>query len=568
MNPKFSKDNFIRFRVVALLSLLFLVRSSSGSYTVVEGNENIEKEWQSWNEERVDDQTSPLRQQSRLRFALVDIELSFWYLPANVTTNVLGIAPLETIQTATRHFLALGLNKDPSTTVIDLNVLVISQNDIMKQSSTTATILDIGNANSIAAHILTTKLEITIQYELKIDSPQLNDMAERMRGLFSGQAHELLDLLVLLDEDFFATVFAIGSESSKNPIMVSEKTNSYEARSNDEESKWQSLGLFVLVGLTSLICVGIGIILLCMLLSHAPDVNKRSGRRTKKITMELPIPSVLIHNTITENTSDDPRSLSQSSKTMLQNDSLSKDSIESSLGRTNITFSNNNQENEGKPTNDYSEESCVASPKRGIQAIYSEDKLRNPIELNIQELRTKKENAEHNLKSYITGYCSRLVSIGGPMEISKSSEPTDNSRMNSSRIRMKEQKHDIESQIQILKNKRNAIEKRIREKYETLIDYIPPESREVEEIMNSRVPRGDTTCRVGPDETHARIGMLEDDDISALTYGSVCVNDDEDQEMETVSIQDQNKNAVKEINRHRSEILSRYSLSYFQKGYF
>lgn len=353
MNPKFSKDNFIRFRVVALLSLLFLVRSSSGSYTVVEGNENIEKEWQSWNEERVDDQTSPLRQQSRLRFALVDIELSFWYLPANVTTNVLGIAPLETIQTATRHFLALGLNKDPSTTVIDLNVLVISQNDIMKQSSTTATILDIGNANSIAAHILTTKLEITIQYELKIDSPQLNDMAERMRGLFSGQAHELLDLLVLLDEDFFATVFAIGSESSKNPIMVSEKTNSYEARSNDEESKWQSLGLFVLVGLTSLICVGIGIILLCMLLSHAPDVNKRSGRRTKKITMELPIPSVLIHNTITENTSDDPRSLSQSSKTMLQNDSLSKDSIESSLGRTNITFSNNNQENEGKPTNDY-----------------------------------------------------------------------------------------------------------------------------------------------------------------------------------------------------------------------
>jgi len=568
MNSEFSKENFIRLRIVSLLSLLFLARLSFGGCTAVEGNENIEKEWQSWNE-GVDDQASPLRQQSRLRFALVDIELSFWYLPANVTTNVLGIVPFGTIQTATRHFLAHGLNEDPSTSVIDLNVLVISQNDIIKQSSTTATILDIGNADSIASHVLTTKLEITIQYELKIDSPQLNDMAERIKGLFSGQAHELLDLLVLLDKDFFATVFAIGSESSKTPIMVSEKTNSNEARSDDEASKWQSLGLFVLVGLTGLICVGIGIILLCMLLPHASNANKRSGRRTKKITMELPIPSVLIHNTITENTSDDHHSLTQSSKTMLQNDSLSKDSIESSSGRTSSTFSSKKYENvEVKPSNDYTEESYTAFPKRGIQAIYSEDKLRNPIELNIQELRTKKEDAEHNLKSYITGYCSRRVSIGEPMETSKSSEPTHNSRMNFSQIRMKEQNNDIESQIQILKNKRNAIEQRIREKYETLIAYIPPESREVEEIMNSRLPRGDTTDRVGPDEIHARIDMLEDDDISALTYGSVCVNDEEDQKMEIISIQGQKKYAMNEINRHRSEIPSRYCLSYFQKGYF
>eukprot|EP00536_Pseudo-nitzschia_multiseries_P002036 jgi/Psemu1/4727/gm1.4727_g len=579
---KLSKQHsFIGFRLLAHLSLLFLAGSSSG--VAVEGKEIIENEWRSSSEQSVD----PLRQQHRLRFALADVELSFWYLPSSTDTAKLwGIASLGTIETATRHFLAHALNEDPTTTVIDLSVRVISQDDSIDPSSATATILDTSsNTDNIAARILTTHLEITIQYALEADSSQLNDMGERITELFSSRPHELLDLLVLLDKAVFGTVFAIGSESSKTPIVFSKKASSDQTRSNDEESKkWQSLGIFVLIGITGLISVGIGLILLFLVLPRVSKkrTRKRRGRRTKKVTMELPIPSVLIKNTITENTSDDPDSMTQPSKIMvLQNDSVNQDTVGKSPGRMGessaVTITRKRQNIKEKSSNEDTEfaPTTTTVQQLGIQAIYSEDKLRSPLELNIQELRTKKEDAEHNLKSNIAEYCSRWV-----VTTTDSNNPLQNSqqqpegvvhrrRTYSSRMRMKEEKHDIESQIQTLKNKRNEIEERLREKYDALIGFLPSESREIEAIPDARVTREDATCRVGPDVFHARVGMIDNDDISALTYGTFSVDgDDEDQEMEVLTIRGKKDYSIKKSSRHRSDTPAGYIMPYHRKASF
>ena len=140
---------------------------------------------------------SSLRQQRKLRFALVDVGVSFWY-PSSTTNGStnnntdISSPPLKTIETACRHFLIRELSINPITKIYDVRVRVVSQEHTIENSSdskqycnsssakndnglitaaattttatTSTTILDASNANVISAHVIKVHLEIAVQY--------------------------------------------------------------------------------------------------------------------------------------------------------------------------------------------------------------------------------------------------------------------------------------------------------------------------------------------------------------------------------------------------------------------
>jgi hypothetical protein len=618
----FTKNNYSSFRMATVLTLililtLILLRSSSSSSSlsssslpasngititsitsIVDSNKDnyidIEMEQQRSNEEGQQQQqqqqqrmifkkkNSPLRQQRRLRFALVDIDVSFWYLPSTTTTtttnmntmNVISPLPLGTIQTACRHFLTRELNVNPLTTIFGVGVRVISQQQIVNNSNngsgssssdsrqsstdglkmndddlittaTTTTIATTGttisgfsNANVIAAHAITTKLEVTVQYGLNKEITELNDMNGRIRMLFSTQWKDLLDLLVLLDEDYFGNVFAIGLESSKSPLTFSttngDQRISIES-SNDEDTTWQSLSPYLIIGLAA---IGMGITLLFIMsqiISREQDIsnnnnndNNRNYRKTERPKLQ-PISSNF--KTITESVFVDPPanndipSFTPTATTTTTTNITDDDdgSVKISNGRRIKSYSSKEKQNSIVTASMAStkEDSILeAARKRTIKPVFLEDKLQRTFEFVDKKLdsRTKKDNSK----------------------VDSNSTEKNSKRIQASRT--KKRKQEIECQIQVLRNKRKLIEDQIEAKFETLTELS-------QSVSDRRVP----------------------DDISAITCEIFHIDEDsdeddkEDQELEVLSMEDnkESRRCQKKKNGRR-----KFMLPYHEKEYY
>jgi len=262
--------------------------------------------------------------------------------------NAISPLPLGTIQTACRHFFTNELNVNSSTTIFNVGVKVISQQQIVNNNNnnyngssssdsrqsftdglkmnnddlitttattttTSTTISGVSNANVIAAHVITTKLEVTVQYELNKETTELNNMDGRIRMLFSTQWKDLLDLLVLLDEDYFGNVFAIGLESSKYPLTFSTTDGDQrifiESSSNYGDTTWQLLSLYLIIGL---VAIATGIILsfnMSQSISREQESsssNNNNNRNYRKIENPKLQPVSSNFKTLTESVSEDP----------------------------------------------------------------------------------------------------------------------------------------------------------------------------------------------------------------------------------------------------------------------
>jgi hypothetical protein len=199
-------------------------------------------------------QYSPLEDEGRLRFTIVDVSIYMLSLPA-----IMNSQRMDNLSMACQVFLESTLNVQP-TTIIDLQVAISGQSLDGRQEIS-------GNSTNF---VLETQMHILIRYLLDYDNDKLNDMDERVRSLFSEEWDELVALLKLLDSSFFGSLHTI----ELKPRLLEPPDSTIVASGKRPHKKSNAPPVSVII---IFLVVGIGVFI--SLLTMAPICLTKSRRR-------------------------------------------------------------------------------------------------------------------------------------------------------------------------------------------------------------------------------------------------------------------------------------------------
>jgi cell division protein FtsB len=443
---------------------------------------------------------SPLQNQRRLRFALVNVHLELFHVPSSM-----DLSALASMEKASQVLLDQQLNADPFTTLLDVRTTVLSQK-IANDDTQNLTSL-------VPLFTLSTSLEVTLQYQLNSEDPYLKDIESKIVGLFSSQWEFLRDLLVVLDETYFANIksIQIGSNDIDEQNLFNQFQNPHDNETGTTNDDWGTYGL-----ITVFVVVGVALMISCLTLL---PLLQRWCRRTNIAEQE----------TTSESNHDNKLTFSGSSWShTAANCGGSRSTFVSSK---DLGFVSTEEEEVEECPPEKDEDSSLHGqtrvlhgnvfPKTGIQAIYSDDKIQHPSIL--LGLRSREEGVTSKLQRTISKYrnspdygdlasiadsCPDVSSVEERMASTKTMHQSDQRR------------RDIENQIEELRSQKQAIENRIREKYEKLSRVA---TQNQSQYKGLRKDSGKREYLIEYAEDLLRRG----DSVSTLTKAG---NDDEDEE--------------------------------------
>ncbi|KAG7357232.1 hypothetical protein IV203_001920 [Nitzschia inconspicua] len=396
--------------------------------------------------------------QQGLLYALVTVPLQLHYVPSKM-----DLLALATMETACQVFLDQGLDNDPFIDVWEVRTTVLSQSIAETVTQTHH------NASVTTLYILSSSLEVTIGYRIDSEGSSLKDIETQILGLFSIQWDFLRQLLLVLNEPYFAHVETIQVRpNNTNQNFFDQFDNSRDnvsMKHGNGNNDWGTYGLiavFVMAGLAILISLLFLIPLLTgKLHGQVPeaelnvsthdrnDVGKRdafSGSSWSRAAIKI----------------GKLRSTSSASSKEFGVESTEEEEMERTLEKVGGTVST--KEHEGAL--------YTTQQKIGIQPIYSDDKVQS--HLMLMELRSKKYDATEKLHTTVSKYRNSsdygdLASIADSCpDVASEDQSVRRTNIPNTPPNRIQAKRDIENQIKVLRNQKQAIENRIRDKYDKL----------------------------------------------------------------------------------------------------
>lgn len=410
----------------------------------------------------------------RLRFALLNVPLQL-----KVVTTPMDLSALTSMETACQVFLEQELSVEEggdgdgepySTTVSpQVRTSVLSQRlvEYLEQNTTTTT----ASPSSPSSYVLSTSIEVTIEYQLDSENDSdFEDMETRVLQLFANEWMFLRELLLVLDEAYFATVETIRllpTSSSHNDEAFFEQFDTESAgrqpSNNKTNDDWSTHGL-----ITVFTVAGVAVLISCLTLLPLLRIRCCSksdgddGETTAADDIDDRKPTFAGSSWSRAATrSGRSRSTSASSKDL--GIISTEEEEEKSLEAGTRKGSNWHQSHDIPQTSVW---------RMGIQPIYSDDKMQHPTTL--MQLHTKTKEIMKQPKTTTSKYrhspeYGDLASIADSCpEVSSADERARDTLIPKTPPKMDQRKRDLEKQIEKLRNQKQVIEDRIRAKHEKL----------------------------------------------------------------------------------------------------
>lgn len=438
------------------------------------------------------------QQQNRLRYAFVDVAVSFSHLPSLLNSTAEG-----DIESASQFFLVQGLNAQAATTVVDVRVNLTSKT----VESIRTTFMGNNVTNNDTMYRITTALDIEIEYKLKVDDEQLNDMEARIRMLFLNEWDVLRDLLMVLDGSYFEFLVSItlvpkGDDTLSAPVNLTDDNFTHNDNNSDNNEPIiaeRTIIALLVVGAWVLISVLVMIPLVCRIAR-----NRRKGT----------------HEGLAESNSSTGDSGEANTASELDDGDVASAKV----------FNDNDIEGLSSEMESRNKEDAVFVPgdddddKRCEEIVVAEDMVQNPPSGQLVDLKTKKYTAEERLLATFTVYKD---ASGSHVKTETSFIP-----INSTSVDTKYRENDLEYQMDLLRTSSKINQDRINEsiRKQQLQDHpILPASLQNDVITeNKTIPEGYSV------EVEHRSYWItpvtkerEDDSVSTLSNDSSNVTEEE-----------------------------------------